>query len=617
MKVHLPKCLTLGILLLLSNPVRSQSFTIQASSPVDVCNTCVSLSVLNPQAGYNYQWQIVSYTCSGQGTPALYAAGIQIQACSTGEFFCISTSPGGTQEISNSINVRALPGSAGSPFLPKPYNTTPVTCLSTVPLCIPTAFYSGFTTTIVWYKDNTVIPGANSPFYNATTSGYYKYSVTSPCITAFSDSVNVLIGPPLPVITSDATSPVCTQDTIEYSVANPQPGFFYIWERNTTGNTFVQMGTGDSVSHVVMQNTPALTVRVKSNGNGCLLTSNNYTLQVIINNPVITPNGSITICAGTSVLLTGTPGSTGSYTYQWYRNGNAIAGATSSTYNASQNGSYQIAITAACGTNISSAVTVSVVPLPTVTVTPDGPVTFCKRDSVILNSTATGSGITYQWRKFGNNIIGATNPSYTALASGKYTLRVTNSAGCFKTSSPVTVTVNPLPEVSITANGPIAFCAGDSVQLSANFVAGNTYQWKRNNNLIAGATGTSYTAKIAAKYRVIATSTFGCTRVSNTIEVFVPCRQGLTVSDSEKELSGFNVEVFPNPSSDRFNFEIITDEPGMAVINVYDITGKKAGAGITTDGHGKFEVDNLRNGIYAAEIILNGQRKVVRIIKTN
>jgi hypothetical protein len=378
------------------------------------------------------------------------------------------------------------------------------------------------------------------------------------------------------------------------------------------------MGTGVSISHVVMQNTPALTVRVKSNGNGCLLTSNNYTLQVIINNPVITPNGAISICAGTGVLLTGTPGSAAAgYTYQWYRNNNAISGATSSTFNATQNGSYQVAITAACGTNISSPVTVNVIPLPTVTVTPDGPVTFCKRDSVILNSSATGSGLTYQWRKFGNNIIGATNPSFTALASGKYTLRVTNSSGCFRTSSPVTVTVNPLPVVSITANGPIAFCAGDSVQLSANIVAGNTYQWKRNSNLIAGATGSSYTAKNAGKYRVIATNTFGCTRVSNTIEVFVPCREGFTVSDPGIDNNGFNVEVYPNPSTDVFHFDILTDEPGIATINLYDVTGKRTEAEITTNGEGRLVVNNLKNGIYAAEIMLNGHRKVVRIIKTN
>ena len=85
--------------------------------------------------------------------------------------------------------------------LPLPYPTNQVTCTPSVALCIPTAFYQNFTTTIKWYKDNIQIAGASSPDYVATTPGWYKYTITSPCATDYSDSVYFSPGAVVPVIT--------------------------------------------------------------------------------------------------------------------------------------------------------------------------------------------------------------------------------------------------------------------------------------------------------------------------------------------------------------------------------------------------------------------------------
>jgi hypothetical protein len=87
---------------------------------------------------------------------------------------------------------------------------------------------------------------------------------------------------------------------------------------------------------------------------------------------------------------------------------------------------------------------------------------------VVLNASA-GAGLTYQWKNNGNNIAGATNASYTANASGSYTVVVTNANNCSATSSATTVSVNALPATqSISNNSATTFCAGGSVTLSGN-----------------------------------------------------------------------------------------------------------------------------------------------------
>ena len=64
------------------------------------------------------------------------------------------------------------------------------------------------------------------------------------------------------------------------------------------------------------------------------------------------------------------------------------------------------------------------------------------------------------------------NRSYTAsispTTSGSYTVQVTNAAGCQSASSAATVvTVNALPATpTISAGGPLTFCAGGSVTLN-------------------------------------------------------------------------------------------------------------------------------------------------------
>ncbi|MES2701218.1 MAG: T9SS type A sorting domain-containing protein [Bacteroidota bacterium] len=94
------------------------------------------------------------------------------------------------------------------------------------------------------------------------------------------------------------------------------------------------------------------------------------------------------------------------------------------------------------------------------TVSADGPLGFCSGDSVIF--TVSGGTGDYQWTLDGAPISGATNMSYTAMASGNYNVSYTDSNGI--TASPATgfnVVVYPNPAVTLPAN--TAVCPGATV----------------------------------------------------------------------------------------------------------------------------------------------------------
>lgn len=144
---------------------------------------------------------------------------------------------------------------------------------------------------------------------------------------------------------------------------------------------------------------------------------------------------------------------------------------------------------------------------PAATVTPSGPTTFCAGGSVLLTGNG-GAGITYQWKKNGVNIAGATLQTYTATTAGIYTLEVT-LGGCTSNSAYVNVVVNQSLSPSITENGFGGFCSSSTVTLdvSSNGV-GSSYQWFEENSPIPNATGTSVSTWHNGNYHVTVTN--GC-----------------------------------------------------------------------------------------------------------
>jgi len=247
----------------------------------------------------------------------------------------------------------------------------------------------------------------------------------------------------------------------------------------------------------------------------------------------------------------------------------------------------------------------------TASITASGPLTFCTGGSVTFQAV-TGPGLLYQWKKNGTAIPGATAPSYTATATGTYKVSV-SSAGCAtKTSSGKTVTVNSLPAVSATAQGPLIFCAGDSVLLKTNLNSLYSYQWKKNNTNIQGANKYKYYAKTAGNYKVrVTNNNTGCTKMSGVLTVTVPCRVDGD-KDSGDEL---NVVVYPNPSSGSFTFRVSQPDMENSIITIYDMTGR-ALRNFIINGEEEVMLEDLDPAVYVAHIRSGSHSKSIRLTKT-
>src|SRR6185503_3023800 len=101
---------------------------------------------------------------------------------------------------------------------------------------------------------------------------------------------------------------------------------------------------------------------------------------------------------------------------------------------------------------------VTVNPLPTVAIIAGGATTCCTGGTVTL--TATGA-TSYLWSRGGE-----TTDEITVNASGTYSVVGTDGNG-WQNSASQSVTVNPLPTVAISADGPTTFCTGGTVTLTA------------------------------------------------------------------------------------------------------------------------------------------------------
>ena len=221
-------------------------------------------------------------------------------------------------------------------------------------------------------------------------------------------------------------------------------------------------------------------------------------------------NQTQTVTMGQAATFTAAATGTGPFTYQWYLNGVAINGATSSSYttsatSGSDNGSvYTVAVTNPGGTVMSSPYTLTVNTPVAITGQPASQtVTVGQTATFTVASTGTGP-FTYQWYLNGAAISGATSSSYTTPATtlnsngSTYTVAVTNVVGTV-TSTVGTLTVNAIPTLSF-ATIPAQTYGAAPFAVSATSVSTGTVAY----TVVSGpATITGNTVTLTGKGTVV------------------------------------------------------------------------------------------------------------------
>ncbi len=301
----------------------------------------------------------------------------------------------------------------------------------------------------------------------------------------------------------------------------------------------------------------------KSEGANFLTFRGDSTYQVTIPDIVIAPatsgggGGGTTVVAptitsqptaqtvneGQSVIWSVTAAGTAPLTYQWRKDGNPLAGATQATLTlpsvpVSAAGTYTVVVSNSAGSITSAAATLVVKSLaqaPQIVTQPRSGVAVVGT-SLTLSVDATGTGpLTYQWRKDGVPLVGATSATLTLAGqagdAGSYTLLVTNSAGAVLSSAAtVTVSATPLPVTIVTQPVAQAAALGGAAtfRVSATGSGTVTYQWQKDGVPLAGATTdtlnlTGLTAATAGTYRVVVTNGAGSV-TSNSAALVVSTR---------------------------------------------------------------------------------------------
>ena len=208
-------------------------------------------------------------------------------------------------------------------------------------------------------------------------------------------------------------------------------------------------------------------------------------------------------------VYTGTAGSLTCLTY----NDDFCSTQSQVTFSSTLNTTYHILVTGYGSAKGGFTLNVSLVASPPVISTQPTSGAVCSGQSRTFSVVASGNQgpLSYQWYLGGVAISGATSSSYVASAAGTYYVIVSNSCSSTTQSSNATLTVNPLP--TITVSSP-EICNGFSTQVTAG--GGISYLWS------TGATTStiSVSPSVTTNYTVTGTDANGCqSQATSTVTV--------------------------------------------------------------------------------------------------
>jgi gliding motility-associated-like protein len=351
---------------------------------------------------------------------------------------------------------------------------------------------------------------ANSTTFTPTTPGIYyaeTYNTTSNCVNSNRLPVRLTIVNQ-PTATISGTTSICTGNTALVTF-NGTPNAIVTYTVDNSSNQTITLNSSGLASIT----TPVLTANstytlVSATLSTCSANLNGSALITVFSTPTATISGATPVCNGGNATFTfnGTPNATVTYTVNSGPNQTVVldttgAGSAVVTNVTANTVGTLISITLAganaCTQPLSQSFTITVVPLPTATISAN-PSAVCANQTSTLSFTGTPNAIvTY-------NANSGTNQTITLNASGQASVTTQNitsnttfqlvsaslsgALNCSQTiSGSATVAINPTPVAN--SSGILSYCSGETtaITLSAD-LAGTTFAWTANQNGATGAT---------------------------------------------------------------------------------------------------------------------------------
>lgn len=346
-----------------------------------------------------------------------------------------------------------------------------------------------------------------------------------------------------PTITALGSLSFCTGGSVTLSApANAS----YLWSTGATTQT-ISVNASGSYSCSVTQNGTAQTSNV---------------LNVQVNG---LPSSSFTVgnaqSSGVPLTSTSSAGSGSISTYRWYRDGASISGATSSTYNAIQDGSYSLVVTNSNGCSENSSAQYVTIPVTScILSTPSGLASACISPTSQLatwSSMPQTDSVIVRYKKEGTNTY--------------YYLRMPNT--------------------------------GQTSVLLTNLVSNSRYSFRIKT--MCGTTASSYSAKVYF-------TTGRPSSTSNNTSSRVVYQEVDTQSDDDELLA------YPVPANEFIQFYFFADFVQNGEISIMDISGrivlKQNASVVEGDNSINIHTEDLLPGIYFATVRADGIAMTKRIL---
>ncbi len=389
-----------------------------------------------------------------------------------------------------------------------------------------------------------------NPTSTADVASNYNVVITGVCTPAVTSSnVSLTLNAAPGITTAPVSQTVCTGSSTGFAVVANGTGLTYQWRKGTSNLTNTGNITGATTASLTIN--PATITDVASNYNVVItgtctpvVTSSNVSLTLNTAPTITTVPVNQTVCTGTSagfaVVASGS-----ALTYQWRKgtvnltNTGNITGALSASLTINPAtisdvaNDYNVVISGTCApASTSSNVSLTINTAPAITTAPVSQ-TACLGSTATFNVTASGTGLTYQWRKGTVNISGATtaslviNPVSLTDVSTNYNVVISGTCSPAVTSSFIALALNTVPGIT-TAPVSQTACYGSPASFSVTAIGtGLTYQWRIGTANITGATSATYTISTvtlsdeATNYNVVVSGTCAPAITSSNVSLTV------------------------------------------------------------------------------------------------
>jgi gliding motility-associated-like protein len=388
------------------------------------------------------------------------------------------------------------------------------------PFNISLSASGGIGTVINWYADNCGAlyigsgagpnNGITIPSPTVTTTYYARWENSCGPSACVSVTVNVLPNLAVSVAIAASENPVCQGLPVTFTAtpANPGSSPVYQWKVNganvgTSSDTYTYTpADGDDVMVELTSNAPCSSGSPASSAHIIMSVSN-----IVPVTATVTASPGSTVCAGTAVTYSATPGNGGTTpVYEWHLNGTIVGGNSPTYSNTPVDGDAVYCVvtsSSSCAsgnpaTSNTVTITISTMVPVSATVSANPGNVICAGTTVIYTALPFNGGTTpvYEWF-LNNNPVGTNSSTYsnTPVNGDVIYCKVTSSSSCATgnpaTSNTVTITITtPQPVgVSIVADPGVNICSGTAVTFTATPVnAGTspTYQWYLNGIAVGG-----------------------------------------------------------------------------------------------------------------------------------